>query len=87
MPENRRSSAEMASLASRVLNTSTSTSVARQLAGSVLSQHAPQDPRAHGQRRTSAEMASLASHVLRDSKSNSSSKDLAGSVLSQRAGE
>lgn len=85
MPENRRSSEEMAALASKVLNDPTSSQIAKQLAGSVLSQYAPQDPRARGQRRTSAEMAGLASQVLRDPRSNAISRQLAGSVLSQRA--
>lgn len=85
MSENRRSSEEMARLAAKVLDSPYSSAVAKQLAGSVLSQYAPRDPRGLGQRRTSAEMASLASQVLRDSNASQVSKELAGSVLSQRA--
>jgi hypothetical protein len=75
----------MASLASSILNNPYSSVMSRQLAGSVLSQAAPSDPRGHGQRRTSAEMASLASQVLNNYSSTATDKELAGSVLSQRA--
>jgi hypothetical protein len=76
---NRWSSDEMAAIAARVLDDPMSTELARSLAGSVLSQAAPE------QRQTSAEMAALAGRVLNDSQSNSIAKKLAGSVLSQRA--
>jgi hypothetical protein len=85
MPQNRRTSAEMASLASVILNEPRSSATSKQLAASVLSQAAPSDPRGYGQRRTSAEMASLASKVLASHFSTDIDKELAGSVLSQRA--
>ena len=81
----RHTSIEMAELASQVLNDPRSSNTARQLAGSVLSQHAPHDSRGAGQRRTSSEMAKLASQVLDDPNSSPTVKKLAGSVLSQRA--
>ncbi len=81
----RHTSEEMVELASRVLSDRNSTATDKRLAGSVLSQYAPHDPRAAGQRRTSEEMAELASQVLKDWKSSETAKKLAASVLSQRA--
>ncbi|RCJ16165.1 hypothetical protein A6S26_33880 [Nostoc sp. ATCC 43529] len=82
---NRRSSALMAVRASLVLRDPHSSHVSRQLAGSVLSQAAPLDPRASGQRRTSLSMAIIASHILNSPGFSDLEKALAGSVLSQRA--
>nr|WP_290224083.1 hypothetical protein [Trichocoleus desertorum] len=79
MSTNRRSSAEMARLASEVMQNGRYSDAARSLAASVLSQSANE------QRQTSAEMASLASTVLNDSSYSQTARDLAASVLSQRA--
>ncbi|MEG5054941.1 MULTISPECIES: hypothetical protein [unclassified Microcoleus] len=80
----RETSEEMAKLASTVLNEPLSSNIARQLAGSALSQHAPRDPRGTG-RQTGEVIAKLASKVLTDPNSSPTAKRLAGSVLSQYA--
>ncbi len=81
----RRSSDEMAELASLILNDRESSHIGKRLAGSVLSQYAPKDPRDFDHRRTSDKLATLAGRVLESDSSTTIEKQLAGSVLSQRA--
>ncbi|MGM3304664.1 hypothetical protein ACSQ6I_01515 [Anabaena sp. WFMT] len=74
----------MTIFAASVLRHPRSSVLARTLAGSVLSQAAPRDPRASAQRRTSSRMARIASYILRKPGLSYLEKALAGSVLSQR---
>lgn len=73
---NKRTSADVASLASKVLQDKGASDLAHQLAGSALSQ------RLSG-RQTGAELEQLASRALRDGRSSEATKDLAASILSQ----
>ena len=69
-------SQKVASLASKVMSNSNSSGIAKQLAGSALSQVSKGN-------QTSSKMEDVASRVLDSSKYSQQTKTLAGSVLSQ----
>lgn len=79
MAKGRHTSADVAHLASTMLQDGRYSDTAKSLAASALSQAAS------GQRQTSAEIASLAGEVLNNSSYSQAAKDIAASVLSQRA--
>lgn len=66
----------IAKKASGILQSSTSSTIQKKLAGSVLSQSSTK-------KQTSKEMETVASKVLQSNKYNSDTKSLAGSVLAQ----
>lgn len=69
-------SAKVGTLASKTLQSNSSSQIAKQLAASALSQ-------THTSRQTGAKMESKASHVLQSDKYSDSTKTLAASVLAQ----
>lgn len=73
---NKKTSKEIASLASDTLRDSNSSATAKTLAGSALSQ-------VNKSNQTGSELESLASKVLQSSKYSENTKILAGSILSQ----
>lgn len=73
---NKKTSKQIASLASEVLRDPNSSSIQKTLAGSALSQ-------VNKGNQTGSEMESIASKVLESNKYNELSKSLAGSILSQ----
>lgn len=73
---NKKTSKPVASLASEILRNSNSSSTAKQLAGSALSQ-------VNRSNQTGSNLEDLASRVLKSKKYNSDTKTLAASVLSQ----
>lgn len=79
MSKQRRTSGEVAKLASGVLQDGRYSDTAKSLAASALSQAGG------GQRQTSAGIASLAGEVLNDDSFSQTTKDIAASVLSQRS--
>ena len=72
----KKTSREILSLASNVLNDKNASAIQRKLAGSALSQ-------SDGKKQTGSEIEDMASMVLRSDKYNELTKVLAGSVLSQ----
>lgn len=80
----RETSAEIARLASAVLDDRNSTLKGRRLAGSALAQTRPSTGGVNPAH-TSAELAALAGAVLDDRNSTPTERELAGSVLSQAA--
>ncbi len=77
MPSNKkRTSSKVASLAARTLQNSASSKIARELAGSALSQTGNRS-------QTGSIMEDKAARVLKSKKYNSDTKKLAGSVLAQ----
>lgn len=76
---NKKSSPSVTKLASETLKDSNSSQIAKQLAGSVLSQ-------ANTNNQTSEAMEKKASQVLQSEKYSDATKTLAGSVLSQSNG-
>lgn len=76
MKNAKKSSKEVASLASKVLQNDNSSEISKQLAASVLSQ-------SRTSKQTGAEMEDVASRVLKSDKYSDETKTLAGSVLSQ----
>lgn len=72
----KKTSKQIASLASKVLNDNTASKIAKELAGSALSQK-------QSNNQTGAEMEDKASKVLRSNKYSKETKKLAASVLSQ----
>lgn len=79
MAMNKKSSPEVTKIASEILKDSNASQIAKQLAGSVLSQ-------ANTNNQTSEVMENLASKVLQSNKYSETTKTLAGSVLSQSNG-
>lgn len=73
---NKKTSKQLASLASEKLNDKNASKIQKQLAGSVLSQTGSNN-------QTSGEMETIASNVLKSDKYNEDTKSLAASVLSQ----
>lgn len=73
---NKKSSAKLGSLASETLQSNNSSSIAKSLAASVLSQ-------TNTGKQTSGKMETVASNVMKSSKYNTNTKSLAASVLSQ----
>lgn len=69
-------SEEMATLASNILMSNTSSKIQKTLAGSVLSQKSPNKV-------TSKEMETIASHVLSSDKYSGITQSLAASILTQ----
>lgn len=67
---------KMATLASNILTSNTSSKIQKTLAGSVLSQKNPNKV-------TSKEMETIASHVLSSEKYSETTQSLAASILSQ----
>lgn len=76
MSKNKSTSNNVSSLAAQTLNSSNSSKIQKQLAGSALSQSGTKN-------HTGSKMESVASQVLNSNKYNSTTKTLAGSVLSQ----
>ena len=76
MVNKKRTSPSVASLAAQTLNNSNSSSTAKRLAGSALSQKSTGN-------QTGAEMEDFASRVMQSPKYNDGTKTLAASVLSQ----
>jgi len=77
VPKNtKQTSSTVATLASEVLRSGSSSAIQKELAGSAMSQ-------ASTGKQTSAEMETKASRVLESDKYNATTKALAGSVLSQ----
>jgi hypothetical protein len=72
----KKSSSEIASLASKTLTSNQSSATAKKLAGSVLSQ-------TKSNNQTGVKMEQFAASVIKSTKYNSETKSLAGSVLSQ----
>ena len=72
----KQSSSKLGSVASKILQSNSSSSIAKSLAASVLSQTSTG-------KQTSGRMESSASNVLKSTKYNSTTKSLAASVLSQ----
>jgi len=72
----KKTSKEIASLASEILRDSNSSATAKTLAGSALSQ-------VNKNNQTGADLEALASKVLDSNKYNEQTKSLAGSILSQ----
>lgn len=67
---------DISSLASQILNSSSSSAIQRKLAGSALAQ-------TNTNKQTGKSMETAASNVLRSSKYSDTTKSLAGSILSQ----
>jgi hypothetical protein len=80
MTNTKKSSSNMAGLASKTLRDNTASNIAKRLAGSVLAQR-------DGDKQTGAEMEDLASKVLHSEKYSDETKALAGSVVSQSVKE
>lgn len=76
MENSKKTSAEIAALAAKVLSSNNSSDIAKRLAGSALSQ-------TNKGNETGSEMEDIASDVLRSNKYSAISKALAASVLSQ----
>lgn len=76
MSKNKVTSNKIASLASQVLTSNSSSNIAKKLAGSALSQK-------NTQKNTSTEMETIASKVLQSQKYSEETQTLAASVLSQ----
>lgn len=76
MSNKKKTSNDVASLASKVLSDPNASETAKKLAGSALSQK-------DKTKQTGAELEDLASKVLKSEKYNDTTKELAGSVLSQ----
>ena len=76
MSNKKTTSPSIASLASKVLQNNQSSDIAKQLAGSALSQ-------VNKGHETGKQLESVASKVLNSDKYNDASKKLAGSILSQ----
>ncbi|WP_338724162.1 hypothetical protein V9L16_00180 [Pseudomonas tolaasii] len=77
MPKNtKQTSTPVASLASKILRSESSSAIQKELAGSAMAQ-------VSSGKQTGAEMETKASHVLDSSKYNATSKTLAASVLAQ----
>lgn len=77
MPKNERTSPSVASKASHVLRTPGTSSAAKSVAASALSQ-------AGTNKTTSAKMAATAARTLDSTKASSTAKTIAGSVLTQK---
>ncbi len=73
---NKRTSANMASQAAKILNDKSASNIQRSLAGGVLSQRSPN-------KQTGASMEDKASLVLRSDKYSDTTKSLAASLVSQ----
>jgi hypothetical protein len=77
VPKNpKQTSSPVASLASEILRSDSSSAIQKELAGSAMSQ-------ASTGKQTGADMETKASHVLDSNKYNATTKTLAASVLSQ----
>ncbi|WP_282348405.1 hypothetical protein [Pseudomonas sp. PS01301] len=77
MPKNtKQTSSAIASLASKILRSDSSSAIQKELAGSAMAQ-------ASTGKQTGAEMETKASHVLESNKYNTTTKALAASVLAQ----
>jgi hypothetical protein len=77
MAKNEKTSSSVASKASKVLNSASSSKVAKSIAGSALSQ-------AVKNRVTSSRVATKAAKALDDGRSGRTTKSIAGSVLTQK---
>jgi len=77
VPKNtKQTSASVASLASKILRSESSSAIQKELAGSAMSQ-------ASTRKQTGADMETKASHVLESDKYSATTKTLAASVLAQ----
>ena len=76
MPNKKKTSKNIASLASKLMKDSNSSKIQRKLAGSALSQR-------NTTKQTGGSMEDIASKVMKSSKYNRDTKRLAGSILSQ----
>lgn len=76
MPNNKKTSKEIASLAAKTLKDKNASKIAKELAGSALSQTGSKN-------QTGAEMEDKASKVMRSEKYSEDTKSLAASILSQ----
>lgn len=72
----KRTSNEIASLASSTLRNNNSSQISKKLAGSAMAQHGTN-------KQTGADVENIASRVLQSSKYSADTKSLAGAVLSQ----
>lgn len=79
MGNKKRTSVEIAAIASEILKDDKASDIAKKLAGSALSQTVKN-------KQTSAEMEDIASRVLKSDKYSDKTKTLAASVLSQSGG-